>query len=163
MIAATAATGPQQATVFYTAPKGGFTMAYPRSWQQRPGDCMLTLAPSQSPGIEDHLIVDVPPLPWHLPGMITLDRVADGYIADMKKRMQEMTIQSSGDQMLDGAKARRIHATAKQGGKPKVIDAVLAVRNDTVYVLSAVMDAAKENEAHAAMDQVVSSWKWTGK
>jgi len=121
----------------------------------------LELVPAGQTGADPvNLTVDVPWIPPHPAGMIKLGRIADGFIADLKKRMNHVVVDSQGDQSLAGAPGRRIHARGTFDGQAMLVDAVVLLRQETVYVLDEESDAGHAAHSHAAMEQIISSWQW---
>src|SRR5450756_2402144 len=65
-------------------PDAGIAFMYPWNWKPVPGSKsqLAVIAPDGG-----QLSLDVPVLPFHIPGMIPVDQVESGYGDDFKKRM----------------------------------------------------------------------------
>jgi hypothetical protein len=145
--------------VNFAPPKGVFAFKYPADWQAINGPEVLDI--QQGNFAHRLLTVDVPFIPPHLPGMITLARIEKGFWDDLRKRMASVQIISSGPQTMLESQARRLRATATQGGVPMSIDAVVAMRKERVYILSSETDTAGAADGDAALEMILASWKWT--
>ncbi len=143
----------------FVAAKNGFALKYPAGWQAIKGPEVLDI--EQKSFAHRLLTVDVPFIPPHLPGMITLARIEKGFWDDLKKRMSNVQIISSGPQTMVESQARRLKATAMQGDVPMSIDAVVAMRKEHVYILSSETDTPGAADGDAALEMILTSWKWT--
>jgi hypothetical protein len=101
----------------------------------------------------------MPDLPFHIPGLIPLSAVEQGFVADVKRRYNHAIVDPPADRLIDGQTARLIRA--RQDGVPgAVVLALLCVHGDRVYVIDAETDIAGASAAQAAFDTVVDSWQW---
>jgi hypothetical protein len=152
------------AFVDFAPPKAGFHTKYDGVWQPEPGDSTLSLRYIYSDmGALSEMAIDVPSMPSiaaHFPGMITLDRVQDGYVKDLEKRMDEVQVAKTNDQMLDGVKGRRVQITAQENHESKLIDVVFAVHGAQVYIISTDCMAGGIDISRHAMNTVITNWKW---
>jgi len=147
--------------VGYSPPKGGFTTQYPSAWRATTGEDTLDLVPAQdNSGGKRSLSIDAPDIPFHVPGMITLDRVQKGFIGDLQRQYQDVHFDSAVDQAMPGAKARRIKATAKSGGTPMAVDAVIAIHHDQIYIISSECDQTDAQAGSAALEDMLTAWQW---
>ena len=148
----------------FDAPKGNFSAALPAGWKQvnKGGDYVLGLVPEQSSGGGDDpiLAVQYPSLPPHIPGLLPIGGVADGYVNDLKKRFSDEKVDERSDVKLDGAEARRIVSSFTKDGKPFRELATLAVHGDHVYVITATCPAAAFDQSKAAFNELNDGWKW---
>jgi hypothetical protein len=158
-IAAPPATAP---TVF-ARPKLGIQLAYPSGWEARPDkDYELMLRPARSGDGGDTLMsLDVPDLPFHLPGMIPIGSVRSGYLDDLRKQAGAVTTDDLPPPDVGASAARRVRSrwtTASGEGMEET--ALLMVHADRVYILRARADAGRAAETRAAFDEVVRSIRW---
>jgi hypothetical protein len=159
-----AAAGP--VFVDYAPPNAGFHTKYDGVWHPEPGYSTLSLRYIYSDmGALSEMGIDIPSMPSiaaHFPGMITLDRVQNGYVDDLKKRMDQVQVARTDDQMLDGVKGRRVKITAQENHESKLIDVIFAIKGSQVYIISTdcVVDGIKTS-SHA-MNTVINNWKWNG-
>src|SRR5437773_1565719 len=80
-----------------------FRLQYPADWTpQDDKDYVLALyPPGAKPGdLTRRLTVDVPSLPPHLPGMITMGEVKNGYLKDLRKKLTGMNVSEDVEQQL---------------------------------------------------------------
>jgi hypothetical protein len=142
--------------------KGSFRFAYPASWHPVMDDTVVTLVPAGESAIGQHtLAVDVPDLPWHIPGLIPLVLVEGGFVDDLRKRYKQVVVTVSTSRTVDGEeKGREVHATGLRDGGEVDIFALLVVHGDQVYVVDAETDAPGAAAALKAFDTVVGSIKW---
>jgi hypothetical protein len=147
--------------VDYASPDGAFKTGYPVSWKTKKGDATLNLLPvNDSSGGKRLVTLDVPDIPFHLPGMVTMERVENGYQSDLKKKYPGLNITSDADETFPDAKGKRIKATAQDG---TVIETLLAVRHDHVYIIASQTDPAGAHDGQAAVNMIEKSWQWTEK
>jgi hypothetical protein len=157
-----ATTAPAEASPVAIVSDKGFTCRCTGHWQSRAGNATCTLVPMEDPNDGLRVItLDVPWIPVHIPGMITSARVEKGFVNDVKKKMQDVNVDSDADQAFPDSKARRVHIHARAGSQLKVIDCVMVIHHDSVYILDAETDPAGADDAHKAMELIVGSWHWT--
>jgi hypothetical protein len=153
---------PPAATVF-ARPDLGVELTQPGGWVKHPSeDYVLLLQPaSASSPAGPALSLDVPDLPFHIPGMIPIGSVRGGYLDDLRKQVGQMTVEDLPSPDVGGATARLVRSTWHPDGDQAVSEtALLMVHGDRVYILRARADAAHEAEARAAFDEVVRSMRW---
>jgi hypothetical protein len=145
----------------------GVRLAYPPGWEPAPSaDYVLMLAPvgraaDDTTFATASMSLDVPKLPLHIPGLIPLGAVVNGYVDDLKGRYGDMNVAESAPATLAGAKARRVRSTWTAAGRPVTEDAVLAVHGDRVYILRLTADARDYGRARDAFEGVLRSVRWT--
>jgi hypothetical protein len=129
-----------------------------------PGDFAMRAVPVGSTGQETDpsMSIEVPHLPPHIPGMIPVGSVADGYVQDMGKRYPGVKVDQRTVARLDGASARRIICTYECRGKAWRDLVLLAVRGDHVYVIAADCLVADFDKTRAGFDALLASIHWTG-
>ncbi len=141
----------------YIAPKGKFQTRYPSDWISHPGEDTLDLGPANdNSGIRREVSIDVPFIPPHLPGMITLDRIQKGYMDDLRKRYTDVKLISSVDRPFPEAKARLLEATARNAK----IYTVLAMRHERVYIIASETDIAGAEAGKSVVQMILASWQW---
>lgn len=145
----------------FRSASNGLCFKYPTGWKPGPGDVVLTLVPvNDATNGNSSITVDVPKLPPHIPGFIPLGMVENGFVDDLKKRYSDVRLQQSQPQPIPTAAARRVRATGRDQSGAVNIDAVIAVRGDHVYIISAETDPAFAGPASQAMDTMMRTWKW---
>jgi hypothetical protein len=151
--------GPSVRTFKSTPPVIQFD--YPADWIPDKAEtaCFAVTAPVT--GVYSSLSLDIPKLPWHLPGMITVNMVAGGYLQDLKKnQIHDAVVKENCEVKVPGAQARRLVSVGTEHGKPSIDVAVVMVHADQVYILSADSDQNGCDLARKALDDAVASLKW---
>src|SRR5579862_2889327 len=98
------ATAPAVAMVDYA--DKGCHFKYANIWKPiKDKDYELHLIPAQGPA-DRNITFDIPDLPPHFPGMITLNRMQSGYVDDLKKKHADLHVDSSNEQPVPNSKAR---------------------------------------------------------
>ena len=146
------------ATERFDYPAAGITLEYPSDWKPVPGtkSQLKVIAPGGG-----ELSLDVPVLPFHIPGMIPVDSVTSGYIDDVKKRMPDAAVTHLPDPTLPDARQRRVKLVGHQYGMISIDEAVLIVHDDHVYILAIDADDRGYSQMHAKLDAVLNSLRWT--
>jgi hypothetical protein len=134
----------------------GVSLSYPSDWTERENkDYELEIVPSAGDG-STAISLEVPKLPPHIPGMIPLGSVVNGYIDDLKKQHPGVKIEDNSPVLVDKAKAKRVRSSWDGAGE----EAVLTVHGDRVYIFRANADAGHAREATQVLNQVLESVKW---
>jgi hypothetical protein len=137
---------------------------YPADWvTDKAQTAIFAIAkPKSSTPAYSSLSLDIPKLPWHLPGMITVNMVANGYINDLKKhQIHDAVVKEECPLTVCGASGRRITCAGHENGNPSIDVAVVLIHADQVYILSADSDQAGYDSARKTLDDAVASLKWT--
>jgi hypothetical protein len=136
----------------------GVRLTYPSTWSTSPSDDYVLLLVKGRDASQESISVEIPKLPPHLPGMIPLGLVVNGYVNDMKKQHPGVAVSQPVPMRVDGAAAKRVRS--KWGGGAE--DAVLAVHGDNVYIFRASGLDAKQDDSDAAQAfiAVLQSVKW---
>jgi hypothetical protein len=161
------------ATVPATAPgqfcsvKYGFSMQPPAGWSQIKGaaDEPISLVPQSQAGAKDLSLVPslkmaVPDLPPHIPGMIPLGSVADGYVDDLRKQYPDLKVDERVVVSIPSASARRIVSSYHRDGTAWRDIVLCIVHKDRVFLLSADCPAGDYPATRAAFDLMATSLKW---
>jgi hypothetical protein len=151
-------TGP--ATVEYHNDKQGVRLRYPSDWSPKADkDYVLKLVPDKH---DDGRMItfDVPDLPPHLPGMITLGRMEKGYVDDLKKDHPGLKVEEATDESIPGGKGRLVRSTWVEKKEPKTDLGLLMMRGEHVYILAAQSPTAALDPVKAAFDVVAKSLQW---
>ncbi len=144
----------------------GIQFAYPSDWQPTKGQTALfaVTAPRQdfSSPVAPSLNLDVPKLPWHIPGFISVGMVVSGYIDDLKKnQIHDAVVEEQHRVSVCGESARQVTCTGHVDGRPSTDVAIVCVHADRVYIFSADSDPAGCDCARKALEAAVASAKWT--
>lgn len=137
----------------------GVRFDYPGDWQPRPSDdYVLKLVGSSG----SEMTLDVPALPPHLPGLIPLGMVENGYLDDLKQSYPGLKIDERSDHAVPGARARLVRSTWPVGdGTDRAEVALLMVHGDHVYILRLTGPAPQVAAARPVFDETARSIRWT--
>jgi hypothetical protein len=139
------------------------SFCYPADWVPRHTRTAVfsVAAPVQQACGCPSLTLDIPKLPWHLPGMITLGMISHGYVDDLKKNLlPDAAIKDQTPLNIPSATAQRITCAGTQAGKPAFDIAVLMIHGDQVFILSADCDQAGYDTACKTLASAVASIQW---
>jgi hypothetical protein len=165
--ATTASTTPSTAAASsigtFSSPKLGIRLQYPADWKPTESkDYELLLVPAKKPAAGDadrSISLDVPDLPPHIPGMIPIGLVKNGYLDDLKK--QYGAIETREEAMtVAGAEGRLLISHWKKDGRSFSDIAVVVVHANRVYILRAAGDQAGEPAIRAVFDGIAKSVQW---
>jgi hypothetical protein len=150
----------------YRSRSGHFALHYPSDWANTPTKEYTLLLEHESTADAARVTVDVPYIPPHLPGMMTMKLVVNGYLDDLKKRLDDFSVVERSDDRLHGASAQRLVVTGAERagdrrGEQRTIVALVAIRNEQVYILQADAKPDLLGAARDAMAKITDSWNWT--
>jgi hypothetical protein len=162
---ATQAVGALQPVVktFHSSPSA-VQFDYPADWvpDKAQTACMAIRAPGSAGTGYSSLSLDIPKLPWHLPGMITVGMVCNGYIDDLKKhQIHDAVVKEKVPITVCGCTGQRITCRGHDNGQPSIDVAIILIHADHVYVLSVDSDETGCDTARKTLDVAIASWKWT--
>ena len=156
-----AATAPAAANV--ARAELGVELSQPAGWFAQPSsEYVLLLRPAGMTGDAlPALSLDVPELPFHIPGLIPIGAVRSGYLDDLRKQVGPLAVEDLPPPDIGGATARLVRSTWQPApGRVVRETALLLVHDDRVYILRGRSDAAHEGQTRAAFDAIVRSWRW---
>jgi hypothetical protein len=140
--------------------KWGIRLDYPVGWVVKPNqDYVLLLIPTGAAGEERSLSLDVPDLPPHVPGMIPLTLVKNGYLDDLKKTHGSLQTREEAVS-ISGARATRVTSTWQQNGKMFCEIAVIMTHGDRVFIVRANCDAAGQETMRGPLESIIHSIRW---
>ena len=143
---------------------GAMRVAFPAGWALRCATTGETKARAVAPPVDGVAVMtlDVPVLPFHLPGLIPVGLVADGYADDVRRKlMPDAAGPPPSDVAVPDARAERVTRTGHDAaGRATVDDAVVIVHGDAVYVLAIDADPVARPAAEAALAAAVASVTW---
>ena len=158
-----AADAPATKPTLFARPKLGIQLAYPAGWEARPNkDYELFLKPAKAGDAGDTLIsLDVPELPFHVPGMIPIGSVRSGYLDDLKKQVGPVTTEDLPAPNVGATAARMVRSRWKTSSGEGVEEtALLMVHGDHVYLLRERATDGHADPTRAAFDEMVRSVRW---
>jgi hypothetical protein len=138
----------------------GIHLDWPAGWSPRQSkDFVLELVPTGNTA--QTISLDVPDLPPHLPGMIRINLVVNGFLDDLKKDHPGVQVVEQKDAGVPDATARRVVTAWKEkDGAEYRQDALLIVHNDRVYIIRGVGPSKDAPKTQQGFEKVVSSLKW---
>jgi hypothetical protein len=107
--------------------------------------------------------LDVPKLPWHIPGMISCGMVASGYVDDLRKNhIPDAIVKEQKSIKVAGENAKQLTCTGHQNGKALTDVAIMTVHADRVYIFSTDCDCDGSHceLARKALAAAIASVKW---
>jgi hypothetical protein len=142
--------------------KCGIQVTWPGGWsQQQSKDYDLLLIPDGSSDPSDKWIsLDIPELPMHIPGMIPIGPVENGYLDDLRKQFGKIDVKELSPPAIPDSKRRLVRATWQANGMTIEQTALLLVHDDHVYILRAYSDAKNEDSVRPTFDAVANSIQW---
>jgi hypothetical protein len=141
----------------------GFSPQYPSDWSTiQDKEHVLAIEPAglNPSDAQQRITVDVPSLPRHFPGMITLGRVKSGFIEGQRKKLTDVNVVEDVDQSVPGATAARVVLTGKLNSQNRKMAALLMMHDGRAYILRADGDLANFRQTKAALDQRVATLRW---
>jgi hypothetical protein len=161
------ATAPTSAPTPFTSTQFGFAVQLPADWAIVKGDPddAVSLAPQSQANAKDlskvpSLNITVPALPMHIPGMIPVGSVANGYVSDIRKEHPDWHQDERVPVTFPAASARRIISTFSQDGATWRDMVLCIVHKDRVFLLVADCPVGDYPATRAAFDEMAASLKW---
>jgi hypothetical protein len=137
-------------------PAGLIHIEYGADWQVHPDpDYVLSLLF----GVQTFTL-DIPDLPPHIPDMIPLGLVVNGYIDDLKKAHPGVKTDEETPPKIAKARARQLHSSWTEKNVPTAEIATLIVHGDHVFILRIVAPADELASARNSYDGIVDSLRW---
>ena len=159
--AALGTTLPAAAGTPIVRPDLGVQLVQPAGWVAQPSsDFVLLIRPAGSSEMLPAISLDVPELPFHIPGLIPMGAVRSGYLDDLRKQVGAITVEDLPPPDADGATGRLVRSTWQAGGQAVRETALLLVHDDRVYILRARAGEADEARVRGAFDEIVRSMRW---
>jgi hypothetical protein len=147
-------------------PIRGFSVLYPADWVLRndpdPENVLTIDANAHDPNGPD-LVIVVPKLPPHVPGIIPLPAVEHGYIEDLKKHMKNVTRLEDQRVKVAGALGRRFIVSGERASGLRKLVVLITVRGDRLYIMTGEAAPADYAAVRRAFDMAESSWSWLPK
>lgn len=158
-----ASAGPSTRPIEFVSTAKGVRLEYPQGWKPVPSsDYVLLLVPVVgSASGERSISLDVPDLPLHVPGLIPMNSVVNGYLDDLKKHHPALRVDESTGYVMPGTHARRVRSTWIEHGRSFVEQAQIMVHGDGVYILRADDDSASFPETLHGFSQIADSLHFT--
>lgn len=148
--------------VQYLNTQHGIQLGYPARWTAHPSDdYVLLLMP---PGVDQpqacSLSLDIPDLPPHLPGMIRMGMIKNGYLEDLRKNAPDLKIVEDQSHPIAAAVGRLVRTTWTANGQSFGESALLLIHKGDVFIIRSTSDADHLSTARPAFEQVVGSIRW---
>jgi hypothetical protein len=137
-------------------PAGLVRIDYPAGWHLDPDpDYVLSLASGSGT-----FTLDIPDLPPHIPDMIPLGLVVNGYINDLKKSHPGVKVSDETSPAIPKAKSRSLHSSWSEKDIATVEIATLVVHGDHVFILRIVAPADQLAAARSPFNGIIHSLRW---
>ncbi len=133
-------------------------LEYPLGWTRRESS-EFVLVVGQDEGV---ISLDVPDLPWHLPGMIRIGLVKNGYLKDLRKKVGPLRMVEDRSRDVADADAWLVRTAWQSEGREWAESALLMVHDDRVYIVRG-RGPGEDVQIPAAFEAVVRSVRWVGK
>jgi hypothetical protein len=148
------ATAPSAQT--FQDPGGLVRIQYSPDWtQKKDPDYVLSLASGSQ-----LFTLDIPDLPPHVPGMIPLGLVVNGYIDDFKKSHPGVKTSEETAPSIPHARARRVLSNWMEKNVATSEVATLIVHGDHVFILRIVAPSDQLAAARIVYNAIVDSLHW---
>lgn len=143
----------------------GIRLTCPAGWVSHPSqDFVLLLAPAGVKPEQTWISLDVPKLPPHIPGLIPIGSVRNGYLDDLRKSVGQLETKDLLPPGVPNAAQRLVRSTATDANGVMIQEtALLMVHGDGVYILRGRSAVDDEPGTRAAFDEIVKSMEWIGK
>lgn len=134
---------------------GCLQVVYPGNWTvKNDPNYELTIVSAQ-----ETITVDVPDLPPHVPDMIPLNLVVNGYISDLKKLHPALKSQKH-SASVPHARAELVDSNWTEQNASSNESALLMVHGNHVFIIRLVAPASDYAAGRAVFDDVVKSLHW---
>ena len=145
----------------FESKEAGIRLHYPGDWMAKASkDDVLLLVPRDGTAGRT-ITLDLPKIPMHLPGAMTLPLIQNGFVDDQRKHHPGLKVEETKDQTIAKSKAKFVRSTWKESGKDFVDAALLIVHGERVYILSLDSDEQGYESTRAALDKIAGSIEWT--
>jgi hypothetical protein len=104
--------------------------------------------------------LDIPDLPVHIPGMIPLNLVVNGYTDDLKQKYPGIKISDDTSPQISHARCHRVLSTWTEKNVETSEVATLIVHGDHVFILRIVAPKNELAAARTPYNAIVDSLKW---
>ncbi len=154
---------PSNGSVEFSNPRHGIRLVYPAAWSATDSnEFILLLVPKNwKPGSSGQSIsLDIPKLPSHVPGLIPIGLVVNGYIDDLKKLHRGVKVEEPAAMKVAGVNARRVVATWQEGDQSRVEEAVLTVHGDRVYIFRGTSTVSDQVSVQQLLADMLKSVGW---
>jgi hypothetical protein len=140
----------------FNDPAGLIHIVYGADWQVHPDpDYVLSLMSGART-----FTLDIPDLPPHIPDMIPLGLVVNGYIDDLKKAHPGVKIDEETPPKIAKARARQLHSSWTEKNVPTAEIATLVVHGDHVFILRMASPADQLSSARNSYGDIMESLRW---
>lgn len=152
---------PAVGVVAYSSGQYGIHFDYPTDWErQKSDDFALLLVPAKAKRESASFTLDVPHLPIHIPGLIPMGSVKEGFLNDLRKRMGTIETRDLPNPSIPDADVRFLRSSWTAEGKTMTQTALLMTHHDRVYILRWTADSDHEKAMEVGMRKIIDSLKW---
>ncbi|MCC6422238.1 MAG: hypothetical protein IT447_02065 [Phycisphaerales bacterium] len=146
----------------YANTQHGIRLDYPAGWTVHPSDdyVLLLLPPGVDRPQTCSISLDIPDLPPHLPGMIRIGMIKDGYLDDLRKKAPDLKIVDDQPHPIDSATGRIIQTTWTSAGRPYSESVLLLIHKSDVFLIRSTSDTDHQSTARQVFEQIIGSIRW---
>ena len=143
----------------------GFTLAIPDGWNRTPVvEDPQNVLELRGPGNAE-VSVAVPKLPPHVPGLLPLGAVQNGYVSDVRKRWTNVAVQQEPETDVAEVPARLFVVAGtdkadKTGSAARKMQVLIFARGDTLFIVTGEGPADQFDAVKTAVERVADSWNW---
>jgi len=146
----------------------GIRLDIPQGWARRDSKDFELLLHHAAKGGDDagapELSLDVPDLPPHIPNMIPIGSVRNGYLDDLRKLVGTIKTTDLTPPPIPASAERMVRSGwSDRDGKKWQETALLLVHADRVYIVRGRSTVDDEAATRDAFDQIVRSLEWIKK
>ena len=138
----------------------GIRLHYSSDWVAKGSkDDVMLLVPRDGAAGRS-ITLDLPKIPMHLPGAMTLPLIQNGFVDDQRKHHPGLKVEEARDETIAKSKAKFVRSTWKESGKGFVDATLLIVHDERVYILSLDSDEQGYQPARGEFDKIADSIEW---
>jgi len=141
--------------------KTGLRLSLPSDWVKHQATGLIwQIAPPGTDPATGNLSLDIPELPAHIPGLIPIGMVKNGYVDDLRKAHPTLVLEEPPARPVKGAVSRLVRAYWDDISGRRFETALLMVHGDHVLILRAAGDAARRVDMEAALADAIATITW---
>ncbi|MEA2709691.1 MAG: hypothetical protein QOF78_2292, partial [Phycisphaerales bacterium] len=130
-------------------------------WTKQPSEDFVLLLTRPGDAKGSQISLDVPKLPPHIPGLIPIGSVRNGYVDDLRQTYRGLETKDLEAPDVPGAQRRLVRSIwTDVKGRAQQETALLLVHGDHVYILRGRGPVDDEPATRSAFDAVARSLQW---
>lgn len=147
----------------FELPQPGFAVTIPAGWERRAtADYVLEIfLAGEHAKTAPRISIDVPHLPPHLPGMIRMSLVRNGFLDDLRRQFPGVRVVDEQAVSIPDSQVRRIDTEWTLEGAAVQQRAVLIIRGGHVYIVRGTARQVDSPQMREAFEELMNSLHWT--